>query len=113
MLVFVALLCVVLLAQASAFMPTSRFALKVQTQTSLNAVKLIVNDEEPIENIVKKFKRACNQSGHLNDLRNKEQWETAADKKKRKFEKSRLMNRIERTNDKYENRSFGTAEYNS
>jgi hypothetical protein len=45
---------------------------------SLNAVKLIVNDEEPIENIVKKFKRACNQSGHLNDLRNKEQWETGA-----------------------------------
>jgi hypothetical protein len=47
------------------------------------------------------------------DLRFKEQWETAADKRKRKAEKARLLNRIERTNDKYERKAGGASEYNS
>jgi hypothetical protein len=47
------------------------------------------------------------------DLRFKENWETAADKKKRKAEKARLLNRIERTNDKYERKADGASEYNS
>ena len=86
-----------------------------RTLTGLNmGLKVIVNDDqEPVENIIKKFKKACNQSGHLMDLRFKEQWETAAEKKKRKATKARLLNRIERTNDKYEKRAFGVGEYNS
>ena len=47
------------------------------------------------------------------DLRFKEYWETAADKKKRKAEKARLLNRIERTNDKYERKADCASEYNS
>lgn len=77
------------------------------------AVKLICNDEEPIENTLRRFKRSVNQSGHLMTLRYKEQWETAADKKKRKAESARMLNRIERTNDRYEKQSDGSAEYNS
>lgn len=77
------------------------------------AVKVTCSGEEPIEDVVKRFKRACNQSGHLMEMRFKEQWETAAEKKKRKAIRSRLLNRIERTNDRYEKRSFGVSEYNS
>jgi hypothetical protein len=47
------------------------------------------------------------------DLRFKEQWETAADKRKRKHERARQLNRIERTNDKYERRADGASEYNT
>lgn len=47
------------------------------------------------------------------DLRFKENWETAADKKKRKAERARQLNRIERTNDKYERRNDNASEYNT
>lgn len=40
-------------------------------------------------------------------------WETAADKKKRKTESARMLNRIERTNDRYEKKADGASEYNS
>lgn len=76
-------------------------------------IKVSVSEEEPIENTLKKFKRAVNQSGHLMDLRFKEQWETAAERRKRKSERARLLNRIERTNDRYENKAYGASEYNS
>eukprot|EP01036_Dinobryon_divergens_P022885 gene22885-31187_t len=76
-------------------------------------IKLVVSEEEPVENALRRFKKAVNQSGHLMDLRFKEHWETAADKKKRKAEKARLLNRIERTNDKYERKADGASEYNS
>lgn len=77
-------------------------------------VKLVItDDQEALENVLKRFKRAVNQSGHLMELRHKELWETAADKRKRKAERARQLNRIERTNDKYERRNDGTSEYNS
>lgn len=47
------------------------------------------------------------------DLRYKEQWETAAERKKRKHERARLLNRIERTNDMYERKYEGVSEYRS
>ena len=57
----------------------------LKTGTQLNVVKLVIaDDSEPIENVLKRFKRAVNQSGHLMELRHKELWETAADKRKRK-----------------------------
>mmetsp|Transcript_17331 Transcript_17331/g.16675 ORF Transcript_17331/g.16675 Transcript_17331/m.16675 type:complete len:116 (-) Transcript_17331:224-571(-) len=105
--------CSIILAFASAF------ALKtpsrvVASATKLNmAVKLVCNDEEPIENTLRRFKRSINQSGHLMAMRNKEMWETAADKKKRKAESARMLNRIERTNDRYERERDGSKEYNS
>jgi ribosomal protein S21 len=71
------------------------------------------NDDEPVENAIKRFKRACNQSGHLMDLRFKEQWETEQELKKRKKMRARVMDKIERTNDKYEQKAQGYNEYNS
>eukprot|EP01038_Epipyxis_sp_PR26KG_P005399 gene5399-7483_t len=92
----------------------ARLASPVRTTGSaLSAVKLVYNEEEPIENVLKRFKRSVNQSGHLLDLRYKEHWETAAEKRKRKREKARLLNRIERTNDKYEKKAEGGNEYSS
>jgi len=80
---------------------------------ALNGIKITVNEGEPIENVLKKFKRNVNQSGHLMDLRFKEQWETVAEKKKRKMMRNRQLNRIERTNDRYERLAEGQSEYNS
>lgn len=77
------------------------------------SIKVHCEPNDAIEDITKKFKRACNQSGHLMELKFKEQWETAAEKRKRKRERSRLLNKIERTNDRYERRTFGGAMYNS
>ena len=85
----------------------------VAKSSSLNAIKLVCNDDEPIESVLRRFKRSVNQSGHLMELRHRELWETAADKRKRKAEKARQMNRIERTNDRYERRADGTGEYSS
>ena len=77
------------------------------------SIKVTCLPNESIEDTIKKFKRACNQSGHLMEMKFKEHWETAAEKKKRKKIRSRLLNKIERTNDRYERRAFGVSEYNS
>jgi ribosomal protein S21 len=77
------------------------------------SVKVECNPAEPIEETIKKFKRACNQSGHLMELKAKEHWETAAEKLKRKMTRSKLLKRIERTQDRYERRAHGGREYNS
>ena len=71
----------------------------------------VQDENEPVENTIKRFKRAVNQSGHLMEMRHRELWETAADKKKRKQERARQLQRIERTNDRYERQ--GQSEYNS
>lgn len=126
-----------LMACVSAFGPANMIR---RSATNLKAVKLVVTDDsEPIENALKRFKRAVNQSGHLMELRHKELWETAADKRKRKAERARQLNRIERTvrvsamfcsqtlshkyahylsllskqNDRYERKHDGSSEYNS
>ena len=76
-------------------------------------IKIMVTEEEPIENVLRRFKKSVNQSGHLMELRFKEEWENAHDKKKRKTERCKQLNKIERTNDKYERRYDGVSEYNS
>ena len=76
-------------------------------------IKIIVNEEEPIENVLRRFKKSVNQSGHLMELRFKEEWENAHDKRKRKKERCSQLNRIERTNLKYEAKNDGVSEYNS
>ena len=52
--------------------------------SELKGTKIIVSEEEPIENVLRRFKRGVNQSGHLFELRFKEFWENNHDKKKRK-----------------------------
>ena len=79
----------------------------------MNSVKIVVSEEEPIENVLRRFKRSVNQSGHLMELRFKEEWENAHDKRKRKRERNLVLNKIERTNMQYENRAQGISEYNS
>ncbi len=60
---------------------------------------------------MKRLKRAVRQSGHLIDLRHKEHWESAADKRKRKAENSRFLNKMERANDRYERLTLGLGDY--
>lgn len=99
-----------LVASAAAYKSLST---QIISKTALNSVKMILTVEEPIENSLRRFKRSVNQSGHLMELRHRELWETAADKRKRKAERARQLNRIERTNDRYERRSDGSPEYSS
>ena len=106
-----ALICLLLSFVASSL--AFRSLLRRGSVPSLRAVKLVCSEEEPIENALRRFKRAVNQSGHLMELRHKELWETAADKRKRKAVRARQLNRIERTNDRYERRADGLSEYNS
>ena len=73
----------------------------------------MVSEDEPIENVLRRFKKSVNQSGHLMELRFKEEWENAHDKRKRKAERVQVLNKIERTNAKYERRAEGVSEYNS
>ena len=106
-----ALLCLLLSMVASSL--AFRSLLTRSALPSLQSVKLVCSEEEPIENALRRFKRAVNQSGHLMELRHRELWETAADKRKRKAMRARQLNRIERTNDRYERRADGLSEYNS
>ena len=106
-----ALLCLLLTLVASSL--AFRSLLRRGAPLPLQSVKLVCSEDEPIENALRRFKRAVNQSGHLMELRHKELWETAADKRKRKAMRARQLNRIERTNDRYERRADGLSEYNS
>ena len=64
----------------------------------MNGIKLeIQDDNEPIENTIKRFKRAVNQSGHLMEMRHRELWETAADKRKRKATRAQAAGRPSRS----------------
>jgi ribosomal protein S21 len=57
-------------------------------ESRLNSIKIVCSEDEPIENILRRFKRGVNQSGHLFDLRFKERHENNHDKKKRKVTNS-------------------------
>lgn len=75
-------------------------------------IKVALSDDEPIENAFKRFKKVVNQSGHLVELRFKEHWENAHDKRKRKAERAQVLNKIERANDRYEKRLETGNDYN-
>ncbi len=47
-------------------------------------IKIVVSENDAIENVVKKFKKSCYKAGFLQELRHKQRWETAAENKKRK-----------------------------
>jgi ribosomal protein S21 len=79
----------------------------------LSGVKIEVPEHEPIDNTLRRFKRAVNQSGHLIELRHKEFWENAHDKRKRKAERAVMLNRMERNQARYEAQMEGGSEYNS
>jgi len=77
----------------------------------LEAVKIMVPESEPIENVLRRFKRSVNQSGHLMDLRFREFHESSYDKRKRKGDRAKVLDKMERKNDRFE-RSY-ESEYNS
>lgn len=79
----------------------------------MHSTKVLCTEDEPIESILRRFKRGVSQRGHLMELRFKDTWENAHDKRKRKAERCRLLNKLERTNDKIERSRDGESEYNS
>jgi len=103
---FVLIALVAFFGLASAFtVPSSRcIGVKIATSTALDAsIRIVPRENEPVEDLLKRFKKASNQSGHLRTMRDKEKWESTANKKKRKLLASRMAKSIERANDRYEN----------
>jgi len=55
-----------------------------------------VNDGEPIESALRRFKREVNKSGHMMELRHRRYFENSQEKKKRKIKEGRMRIRMER-----------------
>jgi ribosomal protein S21 len=82
--------------------------------TALNGVKISLGNEEPIENVLRTFKREVNKSGHLMEMRFKEHKENNHDKRIRKRQRAILLNKLERQQQRYEAERDGfSSEYNS
>ena len=56
------------------------------------------NDGEPVESVIRRFKREVNKSGHLIELRHRRYFENSQEKRKRKLVQARNRKRLERMN---------------
>ena len=65
------------------------------TELAVN-IKVEVNDGEPIESALRRFKREINKSGHLMELRHRRYFENSQEKVKRKIKEGRLRKKFER-----------------
>mmetsp|Transcript_25991 Transcript_25991/g.37282 ORF Transcript_25991/g.37282 Transcript_25991/m.37282 type:complete len:113 (-) Transcript_25991:159-497(-) len=85
-------------ASSSAFMALRPALLpNARTTTALNVdIMIEVNQGEPIDSALRRFKREVNKSGHLIDLRHKRYHESSQEKVKRKAAQARLRKRFER-----------------
>ena len=59
-------------------------------------IKVVVNDGEPIESALRRFKREINKSGHLMELRHRRYFENSQQKVIRKVKEGRLRKKFER-----------------
>lgn len=73
--------------------PIGRVAVRAPA-TSVNVVKVNVGEEEPIEEALRRFKRAVARSGHMQILRRRRTFESNGDKKKRTDEEAERRKRI-------------------
>ncbi|KAJ1493404.1 hypothetical protein T484DRAFT_1929240 [Baffinella frigidus] len=67
-------------------------ALSPLSQLSMVDIKVSVNDGEPIESAIRRFKMACSKSGHLMELKRRKTFETNNEKMIRK-DKESMRNR--------------------
>jgi len=70
-------------------------------------IKIVVSENDAIENVVKKFKKSCYKAGFIQELRHKQRWETAAEKKKRKTIRARMQRKYVRANLLYQKMQRG------
>jgi len=75
------------------------------TQVDIARVVIGVGEGEPVESIIRRFKREVNKSGHLMDLRHKRHFENSQQRKKRKIVQARNIKRLERMNKRRMNRT--------
>merc|ERR1719437_283685 len=59
-------------------------------------IGITLGDGEPIDSAIRRFKRECNKSGHLIELRHKLYFENSQEKRKRKIVQARNRRRLER-----------------
>mmetsp|Transcript_15389 Transcript_15389/g.18244 ORF Transcript_15389/g.18244 Transcript_15389/m.18244 type:complete len:108 (-) Transcript_15389:218-541(-) len=77
------------------FAPAPTFKTGTSTELSVS-IKIDVNDGEPIEAALRRFKREVNKSGHMMELRHRRYFENSQEKKKRKIKEGRMRIRMER-----------------
>eukprot|EP00614_Pseudopedinella_elastica_P010839 CAMPEP_0172590216 /NCGR_PEP_ID=MMETSP1068-20121228/8649_1 /TAXON_ID=35684 /ORGANISM="Pseudopedinella elastica, Strain CCMP716" /LENGTH=125 /DNA_ID=CAMNT_0013385949 /DNA_START=90 /DNA_END=467 /DNA_ORIENTATION=+ len=70
----------------------------------LNDVMVTAGDNEPVESILRRFKREVNSSGHLMELRHRRYFENSQDIKKRKIKEARRRVKMERLSKRRNNR---------
>jgi len=71
---------------ALAKLATGRHADRAQPMMD---VKVMAGDGEPMESLLRRFKREVNKSGHLMELRHRRYFEDSQDVKKRKIKEAR------------------------
>ena len=92
------ILLALLVAAATAFSPSP---LTTRSSTALPvSIKIDVNEGEPIESALRRFKREVNKSGHMQELRHKRYFENSQEKKKRKVKEGHMRKRFEKMNKK-------------
>merc|ERR1712238_225185 len=77
------------------FTPTPTFTTGSTTELNVS-IKIDVNDGEPVESALRRFKREVNKSGHMMELRHRRYFENSQEKKKRKIKEGRMRIRMER-----------------
>ena len=62
---------------------------RMQRTSPSMEVKVTANDGEPLESLLKRFKREVNKSGHMIELKHRRYFEDSQDIKKRKIQEAR------------------------
>jgi ribosomal protein S21 len=69
------------------------------------------NKAEPLDSVLRRFRRAVNKSGHLWTGRHQRFWESSADLKKRKKERARFKSKIFRQQGMMKKQMAGISRY--
>jgi len=67
-------------------------------------VKVVAGEGEAMESLLRRFKREVNKSGHLMELRHRRYFEDSQDLKKRKIKEQRRRMKMERMQNRKNNR---------
>mmetsp|Transcript_5238 Transcript_5238/g.6100 ORF Transcript_5238/g.6100 Transcript_5238/m.6100 type:complete len:110 (+) Transcript_5238:95-424(+) len=99
--IFLLALC---FTQLNAFAPTA----SLPTTTELGVKILVeVEDGEPIESALRRFKREVNKSQHLREMRHRRYFENKQDKMKRKHKEMGQVRKFERMQNRRQREQLG------
>uniref|UniRef100_A0A7S2C4M7 30S ribosomal protein S21 n=1 Tax=Octactis speculum TaxID=3111310 RepID=A0A7S2C4M7_9STRA len=111
--VFVTFLAALLALPSMAFVArtnilTQPSSVRSARSTTSMQVQVTANDGEPLESLLRRFKREVNKSGHMIELRHRRYFEDSQDMKKRKIQEARRRVKAQRMSRRRKN-NFGAA----